>query len=605
MSKDMICLDTECYPNYWMIAFKSIKTGKVIIIDTDGGNYNLGITQRKRLRSIMKKFTTFGYNSLNYDLPMIELAISGASCHDLYMTSKGIVENGTPSWSTYKQLNIESPNYDHIDIKEPAPAVMISLKNYGTRLGSVKLWDLPYDPHTKLSSIEIQTLKKYCENDLDTTIDLYKAIEDRIELRTAMGKEMYSGIEDLRSKSDAQVAEAIFKFELGKKGIKIPYMKAQDRVPKRVKYKAPDFIKFETDGLNKLLELFNGATFDIKQSNGQPILPKEWAKQLKPKIGNTTYKLGLGGIHSQEKKLVIESNEDFVLRNADVASYYPSMILEFGLFPRTLGKEWLDIYRNLYDTRLEAKATGNKVVNGGLKIALNGSYGKLGSMYSFLYAPDLMLSVTITGQLMLLMLIEQLELHGINVVSSNTDGIEYFCPREEVDFVEALIYDWELETGMIMEHGEYKGLYAKDVNNYIAVYDGYVKSKGLYGETTLMKGRSTPIVYKAIRKYLLNGSKLETTICNCKDINEFVSGRTVKGGGAYIGEYLGKVVRWYYSTKSSDCIMYSTNGNKVPKTDGAKPLMDLPNELPLDLNWDWYIDEAISKLADLGIDYVN
>jgi hypothetical protein len=86
----------------------------------------------------------------------------------------------------------------------------------------------------------------------------------------------------------------------------------------------------------------------------------------------------------------------------------------------------------------------------------------------------------------------------------------------------------------------------------------------------------------------------------CKDINEFVSGRTVKGGGEYDGEYLGKVVRWYYSTQSTGYLSYLTNGNKVPKTDGAKPMMDLPDEIPADLNYQWYIDEANSKLEDLG-----
>ena len=256
-------------------------------------------------------------------------------------------------------------------------------------------------------------------------------------------------------------------------------------------------------------------------------------------------------------------------------------------------------------SQLKAEKKRYDIVNAALKISLNGSYGKLGSMYSFLYAPDLMLTVTITGQLMLLMLIEQLSLNGIRVVSSNTDGIEYYCPRDKVNLAETIIFDWELITGMTMEHGEYKGLYAKDVNNYVAVYDGYTKAKGLYAETTLMKGRSTPIVYKAIRDYLLNGTAMEDTIKSCKDINEFVSGRTVKGGGEYNGEYLGKVVRWFYCLDSKGYISYSSNGNKVPKTDGACPIMDLPDELPKNLNYQWYIDEAISKLSDLGVEYVK
>lgn len=600
--KRLICLDCECYPNYFMVAFKSVNTGKVIIIDTK--NNALSNESRKRVQSIMSTNTTFGYNSISYDLPMITYALSGASCKELYELSSEIVSKGQPDFISYKSIGMDNPNYDHFDIKEPAPAVMISLKNYGTRVGSKKLWDLPYEPSSYLNDEQIENLKKYCENDLDTTIDLYKAIEARIQLRIDTSNQ-YLGIGDLRSKSDAQMAEAIFRFELSKVGVNIPKIQAKDRIPKNVVYKCPEFISFKSQKLNDLKELLDGAVIQVNKSNGQPILPKEWTKQLKPKIGDTVYKIGLGGIHSQEDKLVVKSDDVMVLRNADIASMYPSIILELGLFPKSLGKEWLSVYRNMYKTRLKAKAEKNKIVNETLKISLNSSYGKMGSMYSFLYAPDLMLTVTITGQLMMLMLIEELEAAGIRVVSSNTDGIEYLCPRDRVVEIEALIFDWELTTGMTMEHGEYNALYAKDVNNYVAVYDGYTKAKGLYTDTTLMKGRSTPIVYTAIREYLLNGAPLDETIYACKDINEFVSGRTVKGGGEYCGEYLGKVVRWYYSLNSIDCIKYASNGNKVPKTDGALPLMDLPDEIPIDLNYKWYVDEAISKLNDLGVEYAQ
>jgi hypothetical protein len=203
------------------------------------------------------------------------------------------------------------------------------------------------------------------------------------------------------------------------------------------------------------------------------------------------------------------------------------------------------------------------------------------------------------------MLIEELEANGISVVSANTDGLEYYCPRDKVALAEAIIFDLEMVTGFEMEHGEYKALHARDVNNYVAVYDGYTKAKGVYGETTLSKGRSTPIVYTAIREFLLKGRPVNNTIASCNDINQFVSARTVKGGGMYDGEYLGKMVRWYYSKESVGCISYKINGNKVPKTDGCRPMMDLTDAIPHDLDYDWYIKEAISALKDLGVSYAD
>ena len=353
----LIVLDTECYPNYWLISFKSLSNGKVVLIDTKS---KLTSEQKIQLKRIMSNQVTFGFNSIHYDLPMIQAALNDYDVKMLYKLSKKIV-NGQPYFVTYKQMGVVPPNYNHFDIKEPAPAVMISLKNYGTRVGSKKLWDLPYDPNKSITDSEIDNLKAYCENDLDTTIDLYNAIKDRIQLRIDMQNEMYKGIGDLRSKSDAQVAEAIFKFELAKKNVKIPYVEASKRLKSSVTYTCPDFIVFKSDELNKLRDMFDGATFKINQGTGQPILPKEWGKLLKPTIDGTVYKLGLGGIHSQEKRLAIESNDKFVLRNADVASYYPSMILEFGLYPKSLGKKWLDIYRNVYITRLEAKRKASEL----------------------------------------------------------------------------------------------------------------------------------------------------------------------------------------------------------------------------------------------------
>ena len=157
------------------------------------------------------------------------------------------------------------------------------------------------------------------------------------------------------------MAEAIFRFELSKVGVNIQKLSPKDRIPKNVVYKCPEFISFKSQKLNDLKELLDGAVIQVNKSNGQPILPKEWTKQLKPKIGDTVYKIGLGGIHSQEAKLVVKSDDVMVLRNADIASMYPSIILELGLFPKSLGKEWLSVYRKIYQTRLKAKAEQSKL----------------------------------------------------------------------------------------------------------------------------------------------------------------------------------------------------------------------------------------------------
>lgn len=594
--KELVVLDIEVLPNYFLIAFKKLKDGKLLKVDMFGSLSKLDRKQKSQINHIMKTYTTFGYNSINYDMPILNYALDGASCEKIYSLSCKIIEKRMPSWMVYRDLEITERAYNHFDISEPSPAVMISLKNYGTRIGSKKLQEFYLDPHESITREQIDPLKSYCVNDLDVTIDLYNAIKKRIDLRISMSEEY--GL-DLRSKSDAQIAEAVICSELDKVGVKA----MKPNVVQKPRYKAPDYIKFDDPVLNELIYELEDTRFELA-ANGAVKLPKELSNR-KIVIGDTTYKLGIGGLHSQEKKLSMVSDEKNVMRNADFTSYYPFIIILQQLAPKHLGKKFLGIYEKIVHTRLKAKAEGNKLVADSLKITINGSFGKFGSKYSKLYSPDLLLATTITGQLTLLMVIEQLERNGIPVVSANTDGLEYYCPRDKVDLAEAVICDLELLTGYEMEHGEYKALHARDVNNYVAVYEGEVKAKGVYAETTLSKGRSTPIVFEAIREYLGKGIPIERTIHDCDDINEFVSARTVKGGAIWCGEYLGKMVRWYYSTNGAS-IHYKSNGNLVPKTAegyGVKPMMDLTEDIPDDLCYVWYIDEAIAKLKDLGVDY--
>ena len=53
------------------------------------------------------------------------------------------------------------------------------------------------------------------------------------------------------------------------------------------------------------------------------------------------------------------------------------------------------------------------IANGG-KIVLNGTFGKLFSLFSIFFSPQQGISTTVGGQLSLLMLIERLEIAGIS-----------------------------------------------------------------------------------------------------------------------------------------------------------------------------------------------
>jgi hypothetical protein len=333
-------------------------------------------------------------------------------------------------------------------------------------------------------------------------------------------------------------------------------------------------------------------------------MPEELEK-LKIEIGSSVYQMGIGGLHSTEKSKAFKANEEFLIRDADVTSFYPNIILNEKLYPKHIGEQFLDVYQEIVTRRIQAKKAKDDTTANTLKIVINGSFGKFGSKYSFLYSPKLLLQTTITGQLALLMLIEQLEKAGISVISANTDGIVSKIPVFFNYAYKTVCDAWQRKTGFNLEFTEYKALYSRDVNNYIAVKpDGKTKTKGVYAQATLTKNPNNQICIDAVTNYILNKTPIAETIRSCTDITKFLTVRGVKGGAHKNGQFLGKVVRWYYSTSEKGTINYITNNNKVPLTENAKPLMEL-GEFPEDVDFAKYEKLCDEMLYDLGIKVIK
>lgn len=621
--------DVETYVNFFYVAFKSLDNGKFVAFERSP-DHDFNPT---KLLWMLWRFCIVGFNSRNYDLPMIELAARGADCKKLKEASDFIIKSG-PNYGTEKvtpfafekKYGVQIGRYNHIDLIEVAP-LQGSLKLYAGRLHCERMQDLPFPEDHVLTQEDAEVVRPYCCNDLSNTELLFNELAPELKLRAEMSEEY--GV-DLRSKSDAQVAEAVINSELQKVlGYypKKPTLSA-DTV---LVYDVPDFVCYQTTQLREMLEVVRNARFYL-DGLGSPIMPPELEK-LKVTIGGSTYKLGMGGLHSTEKKTAHYATDEIILADNDVESFYPRTILNQRLCPPHLGEAFLTVYEKIVNTRIHAKAEAAKAKKAGdraaakkwktvadsLKITINGSFGKLGNKYSTLYAPQLMLQVTITGQLVLLMLIEALEQIGIEVISGNTDGIISKYHKSRHDEVRALIASWEEWTGYKTEETRYKAVFSRDVNSYVAIKeDGGdpearfideqlgAKTKGAYCErgsalnSILSKNPETLICSDAVVRFLVDGTPVEKTIKECRDFRRFVAVKNVRGGGEKNGRYLGKVVRWYYPKNEAGYIAYVSSGNKVGKTDGARPVMDLPSEFPDDINYDWYINEAVEMLYDCG-----
>lgn len=607
--------DVETYRNYWIVSFKCPDSGKVVCFERSPDKDFDG----EKLRWMMFKFCTVGFNSQAYDTLMTFAASQGFSCDRLKQISDAIIQGEMRPHEIQKEFKFRVPFelINQIDLIEVAP-LEGSLKLYAARLQAERLQDLPFNPDKVLTRDEAQVIKHYNVNDLDNTILLYKELLPEIKLRETLGTE-YN--QDLRSRSDAQIAEAVICSELTK--ITGKYPDKANFAPEFVQYQAPHWIGYVSPELRAAVDAIEAARFYL-DGNGSPMWPAglgepngdSWA--LKARVGATVYKLGMGGLHSQESQVAHIADAETLLLDRDVASYYPRIILNERLYPKHLGTAFLDVYEGLVNKRLAAKKAKQTTIANALKITINGGFGKFGNKYSRLYSPNLLLQVTITGQLALLMLIEMIEFHGIPVVSGNTDGIVIKCPKARYDDLLNIIAMWEKITGFETEETRYKALYCRDVNNYFAVKEKGdengklladrlgVKVKGSYSEvgsalnSVLSKNAENLVCSDAVLHALTNGTPVRETIEACKDVRRFTTVRRVNGGAEKNGVFIGKVIRWYHAKDCPGRIRYITNGNAVGKSEGAKPLMDLPPSFPTDVDFEYYVAEAERILEDVS-----
>ena len=406
----MLALDCEVYQNYFLLMLKKLETGKYAKIEMFEGQ---SIDPAKVSR-LLASDTTISFNGNSYDLYIIAAALAGWKCLQIKELSDDLIKSKLPAWKIAQKYDLQLHPWDHVDLFEVAPG-KASLKIYGGRLNAPRMQDLPIEPDAMISADQAAEMRKYCANDLDTTERLYRALERQIRLREEMGQQ-YGGI-DLRSKSDAQIAEAVIKHELTELTGK-SYKPRKVEVGSLLKYKDPGFVESRS----------------------------------------------------------VEATSEQILADFDVASYYPNIILKQRLSPKSMGANFLTVYKDIVTRRLKAKAAGDKVTADTLKIVVNGSFGKLGSMYSSLYAPELMIQTTVTGQLCLLMLIEMLESSGAKVVSANTDGVVVLFDKTLEDNIMAVTFEWSMQTSFELERSDYRSLHSRDVNNYIAVkLDGKTK----------------------------------------------------------------------------------------------------------------------------------
>jgi len=186
--------------------------------------------------------------------------------------------------------------------------------------------------------------------------------------------------------------------------------------------------------------------------------------------------------------------------HCDIASLYPSIMLQFECFPAT---DQLQIFRHLLTDlrafRLEAKAKMRaeqdparqhhlQALQNTFKILLNSFYGYLGFAQGHFADFDAAARVTQIGRDLLKKMIDWLNAQGAQVIEVDTDGI-YFVPPDEtaVDDLHKPLAE-ELPAGIDVEIDEqFDAMFSYKAKNYalltkdgeVIIKGGALKSRGL------------------------------------------------------------------------------------------------------------------------------
>ena len=559
---------------------------------------------------LRQRITLVGYNNISYDDPVLRYVlsykgdnlltdlvnVSNKLVDDNYRGDKALIELRYPRKTVYPWNSVDLMKLLAFD------KLGISLKQVAINLKWHKIMDMPISHLVTIIQEQLSTVLEYNLNDVLITKELYHRVTPLRELRRELSK-LYNV--DLSSASDSRMANLILE-HIYSDELKMDIRQIREKRTPRdfvfLKDCVAPFVKFETPYMNEVLERLMSKK--VENYNGF-------------KYGDTIYfanckfTLGIGGLHSEDKPGVFESDDKYIIQDMDVASYYPNLIINNNFYPEHLGQDFIKVLKRITDERLKAKASGDKVKADGLKITINSIFGKLGLEHFWLLDPKQLLSTTVSGQLGLLMLIEDLHEKGINVISANTDGIVCKIPRElEKEYYE-IAKRWEEQTNLQLEFTPYKKYVRRDVNTYLTEKkDGSIKQKGIFlTEVSLMKAYRMPIVAKALNNYFVKNIPVKQTLEECTDIMEFCLSQ--KSGEGFKMELhtvngvvpLQKTNRYFISKKGGALIKRNRYSGKISSMhvgENSTVLNDFDPSVPFskyEVNYVFY-EKEVMKIID-------
>lgn len=548
---NIYAFDVETFPNLFTMIAVNVDE------DFDENIFVIGFGRddSEQIKEFVKGKTLVGYNNLYFDNMILNAVIAGKKPEELYeLAGKAMTDDPGPEvWN----LRNKSTNYKSIDLMAiyAFDKLGVSLKNVSILLKwhKVQESDLPFDQEVKLE--DLQKVLQYNSNDVQITKQLYKNSLKIIKTRQDITK-LYNI--DLINASDSRMGNLLFEKMYSQHTGLLPErfkLLRTDREVVEVRDCISKDIYFRSEILQNLLHdlenltLRKSITKEIDENTWRVNNTKDFAFSKSVKFANKTFDMGVGGLHSQDDPGKFESDGEYWILDADVSSFYPNIMLVNKIKPAHLGEQFTLILSLLTKERMAAKKAKDDTKAEAMKITVNAIFGKLGFESYWLYDPQAFYSVTINGQLYLLMLVEHLTLKGIEVISANTDGVTCKVRKDQLEDYQKVCLRWQELTTFELEIAVYRKYIRRDVNNYIALKGGKftpeklmtldesilfkefsaedIKKKGIFEdeiikeESIKAKGYKPPIIAKALNDYFLTKQPIEETINSSSDIYDF------------------------------------------------------------------------------------
>ncbi len=564
--------DIETFPNVFTCAF--------IHIDTDQ-RWTFEISDRINQAVEFAAFVTWlgnsacrgvGYNNVGFDYPVVHYIMKNQ-----WVVAAEIYEFAMILIKGTKDEKFERMVWDNDRIFEQIDLIMIwhynkSNEATGTEPTSLKaleiamrmdnVSDMPVELGTMLNDNEKDILHAYNMDDCIATAYFYARSLTAIKLREELSVTFNKNFINM---SNTKMGGEILMIECEKSGIQF-FEKINGRRQKRQTIRPSitlsecvfPYVKFEHPEFERIRQYFMGKI--ITETKGV-------FKGLCANVDGIGYHFGTGGIHASVVNKVFASNETHQIIDVDVASFYPNLAIVNKLHADHLGVEFCGAYNGVYHTRKTyAKGTPE---NAAYKEALNANYGNSNNKFSVFLDPKFTMSITLNGQLLLCMLVEQMiKIPGLEMIQANTDGITYYCPREYIEHTRALCKWWEQLTHLELEEALYSRMFVPNVNSYIAEYEGgAVKRIGAYAhermddnpgtrEVPYGKDPSALVIPKAAEAALIHGTDIREFIENHDDDYDFMLRAKVPRSNSLVmrwPEYdnveipLANIIRYYVS----------------------------------------------------------